>query len=342
MKDILKQTHSIKHLQHLIVIIVISTAAVSCNISKQEQPKWGNWYRPVDNPVFTSEHNNNHDPIIFVDTTLEYPYHLIISGWECNPQNDNNPQTYLWRSKTFSWSSNDWQLVSENYRIGCHYEYDDGVKVGNKYFIYEDGKVYTYEGSLEQASGQWIEEGTFPKHLGDDVGVYYEDETFHLFGEYGDFPHGPDGTSLSHLTSKTGIGDWEFQDSLAVNPNLDNGNTFGVGDPTIIKINNEYFLYCDIESKGKPYRIIAWKAKSLYERFKKLGVTMSPREGETVNWDDHRIQDGDIAFIPEISNYVMVCNMKDTDGSPGGDFPRLSNFTRVVGFFYSENGIEEN
>lgn len=329
-----------KYLQQLILIITISISAVSCNKSESEQSKSLVWYRPVDNPVFTINHNNNHDPIIFIDTTLEYPYHLIISGWECTPENNNNPQTFLWRSKSFSWSSNDWELVSKNYKIGCHYEYDDGIKVGNKYYIYEDGEVFTYEGSLEHASNQWIVEGTFPKHLGDDVGVFYENGVFHLFGEYGDFPIGPDGTSLSHLTSKTGLGDWTLQDTLAVNPNPDKGNTFGVGDATIIKIDNEYYLYCDIESEGCPYRIIAWKSGSLYERFQKLEVTMSPRENETNDWDNYRIQDGDIAYIPEISKYVMVCNMGDIDGIPGGDFPRLENFTRVVGFFYSGDRIE--
>ena len=37
------------------------------------------WKRPVDNPVFTTTHGNNHDSVLFVDPELEYPYHLIIS-----------------------------------------------------------------------------------------------------------------------------------------------------------------------------------------------------------------------------------------------------------------------
>ena len=39
---------------------------------------------------------------------------------------------------------------------------------------------------------------------------------------------------------------------------------------------------------------------------------MSPRENEIDDWDNYNVQDGDIAFIPEISKYVMVCNMKDS------------------------------
>jgi hypothetical protein len=199
------------------------------------QKSWDKWYRAADNPAFTTGYGNNHDAIFFVDSSLEYPYHLIISGWKCSPKTDNKALTYLWRAKSFSRESRNWELVSENYNIGCHYEYDDGVKIGNKYYIYEEGNVYTYEGPLEEASGKWKKEGTFPKHLCDDVGIFYEGGVFHLFGEYGKFPHGYDGTSLSHLTSITGLGDWKLEDSLAVKPNSGNSKTFGVGDPTIIK-----------------------------------------------------------------------------------------------------------
>jgi len=50
-----------------------------------------------------------------------------------------------------------------------------------------------------------------------------------------------------------------------------------------------------------------------------------------------RVQDGDIAYIFEISKYLMVCNMKDDDGNLGGNFPKLENWTRVVGFFYNND-----
>ena len=193
-----------------IVFVLVSTF-LSCNKLEIELTEWGNWYRPANNPVFTIDHQNNHDPIIFVDTTLEYPYHLIVGGWGCRHSDSEN--TYLWRSKSFSWSSENWELVSENYEIGCFHEYDDGIKVGDKYYIFKKGNVYTFEGKLEDASGKWAMEGSFPKDQCRDVGVFYEDGVFHLFGESGKFEHGHDGTSLSHLTSKTGLGDWELHDT---------------------------------------------------------------------------------------------------------------------------------
>ncbi len=58
--------------------------------------------------------------------------------------------------------SSDWELVSDEYIIGDHYEYDDGVKVDGTYYVYEDGKVYTWSGPLEEASG---------KRAGADFGV---------------------------------------------------------------------------------------------------------------------------------------------------------------------------
>lgn len=320
-----------------LLIIVLGFVSSSC--TSEDLPTWGNWYRPAENPVFNTETGNNHDAILFVDTTLEYPYHLVVSGTGCATQTSHHlEKTFLWRTKNFSWSSDSWELISDSYNIGCQYEYDDGVKVNGKYFIYENGIVYTYTGDLEQASGKWKKEGTFPVELADDVGVFYEDGVFHLFGEFGDYPGRPDGTSLAHLTSHTGLGEWVLHDSLAVDANPNGGKKYGVGDPTIIKIKQEYYLYCDFESEGVPYKIMAWKSSSLYNKFEMLGISMEARSDQTKNWDNERVQDGDVAYIPEIDEYVMICNMRDTDGNPGGNFPTLKGFTRVVGFFYSKTG----
>lgn len=288
------------------------------------------WNRPVDNPVFTFEYGNNHDSVIFVEEGAEYPYYLIISHVKEYAQ--------LWRAKSFSWSSEDWELVEKKYKIGQHYEFDDGVKVGDTYYIYEEGIVYTYQGDLAQSSGRWKASGTFPSKECDDLGVFYEDGIFHIFGEHGYFPHGPDGTSLAHLTSRTGLGDWKMINPKAVDPNPDGGHKYGVGDATIAKINGEYFLYCDRESKGSPYKVTAWKTKDLNEPFTYLGKAITPRSDEVDDWDNHRIQDPDIAYIPELGGYVMTCNLKDNDGNPGGNFPTLKgNQTRVIGVFYHED-----
>lgn len=297
------------------------------------EPTWADWYRPVDNPVFNTEMGNNHDAVLFVEPELAYPYHLIVSH--------EAEAAHLWRAKAFSWSSADWELVSDDYQIDAHYEFDDGVKVGDTYYVYEQGKVYTFTGPLEEVSGEWKEAGTFPKDECDDAGVFYEDGVFHLFGEYGDFPHGPDGTSLSHFTSRTGLGDWTLVNPKAVDPNPDGGNTYGVGDPTIVKIDGVYYLFCDRESEGVPYRVIAWKSESLYAPFAYMGVAAAPRSDEEDDWDNYRIQDADVAYAPELGRYVMVCNMKDHDGNPGGDFPTLGkNQSRVIGVFYSKLKVD--
>ena len=296
---------------------------------------WTGWHRPVENNVFTPDYGNNHDSILFVEPELEYPYHLIISG--------QTSHAYLWRTKNFSWNSSDWELVSDNYKIASHYEYDDGVKVDGTYYIYEAGNVYTYSGPLEDSSGKWKKAGTFPSGKCADIGVYYEDGRFHIFGEYGNFPPGPDGTSLSHFSSTTGLGDWELQNEKAVDPNPDGGNKYGVGDATIAKIEGKYYLYCDLETKDDPYRIVGWQADNIGGPYEYIGKVIQPRENKTKHWDNYRVQDGDIAYIPDLNRYVMIANMKDHDGRPGypEDFsypvPHLEKpETRVVGFFYSD------
>ncbi len=295
------------------------------------QSGWSKWYRPVDNPVFTTDYGNNHDSIIFFEPDLEYPYHLIVSH-EPNIAN-------LWRAKTFSWSSSDWELVSDNYQIANQYEFDDGVKVDGTYYIFEEGEVYTYSGALEDGSGLWVKAGSFPYESCNDIGVYYEDGVFHIFGEYGYFPHGPDGISLSHYVSATGLGDWTLVDTKAVDPNPDGGSTFGVGDPTIAKIDGTYYIYSDLESVGHPYRVIAWQSSNLYSKFEYIDVAIAPRSDQVDDWDNYRVQDCDIAFVPELSRSIMTCNMMDVDGNPGGNFPTLPGFSRVIGVFYSDRTL---
>jgi len=294
-----------------------------------DRPTWIQWHRPVDNPVFTTKHGNNHDSILFVEPDLEYPYHLIVSH--------RGSAAHLWRTKEFSWSSSDWELVSDQYKIGGHYEYDDGVKVDGTYYIYEGGNVYTWSGPLEKASGKWKQAGTFPRNKCEDVGVYYEDGVFHLFGEHGRYP-GQDGTHLSHFASRTGLGDWRLVAEKAVDPNPDGGRKYGVGDPTIAKIEGHYYIFCDRESEGSPYKVVAWRSRDLNEPFEYLGKAIQPRSDEVDDWDNHRIQDPDIGYIPELGRYVMTCNMMDKDGNPGGTFPGVKG-TRVIGVFYSNKKL---
>ncbi|MBT8045261.1 MAG: hypothetical protein KJO79_09955, partial [Verrucomicrobiae bacterium] len=292
---------------------------------------WTQWYRPVDQPVFSTTDGNNHDAVIFYEPSgYTYKYYMIVSHESSN--------AFLWATNTFSWDSADWTLIEGNYQINGQYEYDDGVRVGDTYYLYENGKVLTYTGDLINSNGNWTVAGTFPANLCDDIGVFYEDGVFHIFGEYGNFPPGPDGTSLSHYTSTTGVGNWTLVDNKAVDPNPDGGNTYGVGDATIIKVDGTYYLFCDLETAEDPYRVIAWSTTDINQPFQYLGLALVPREDETDDWDNYRIQDADILYVPELKRFVMVCNMLDKDGNnPDGvaAFPGVGG-TRVVGTFYSK------
>ena len=324
--------------RHTLNLLVVLFSFLFSEEGKSEEKRdpWIGWHRPVDANVFVTTMGNNHDSILFVETELEFPYYLIIS---------HTPRcAHLWRAKKFSWNSDDWELVTGEYKIGNHYEYDDGVKVDGVYYIYEAGQVFTYSGPLEDSNGKWKVSGSFPSKQCDDVGVYHEDGVFHMFGEHGNFPHGPDGTSLAHFTSATGLGDWKLVNPKAVDPNPEGGNAFGVGDATIAKIQGSYYLFCDRESKGSPYKVTAWRSKSLMEPFEFLGLAITPRSNEVDDWDNHRIQDADIAYIPELKRYVMTCNMMDKDGNPGGNFSGSGlkdGATRVIGVFYSNQILNQ-
>jgi len=72
-------------------------------------------------------------------------------------------------------------------------------------------------------------------------------------------------------------------------------------------------------------------------------LAISPRSDEEDDWDNYRIQDADIAYIPELKRYVMTCNMMDKDGNPGGEFSGSGlkgKDTRVIGVFYSNHTLK--
>ena len=140
---------------------------------------WTQWYRPVDQPVFSTTDGNNHDAVIFHEPTgSTYKYYLIVSHESSN--------AFLWGTNSFSWDSGDWTLIEGHYQINGQYEYDDGVKVGDAYYIYENGKVLTYTGDLVNSSGNWTQAGTFPSGQCDDIGVFHEDNPLFPFLMRGD------------------------------------------------------------------------------------------------------------------------------------------------------------
>jgi hypothetical protein len=132
-----------------------------------------------------------------------------------------------------------------------------------------------------------------------------------------------------------------MENPKAADANPDGGHRYGVGDPTIAKIEGTYYIFCDRESEGNPYKVIGWRSSSLDEPFEYLGKAIVPRSDQTDDWDNHRIQDAEIGYVHEMSRYVMLCNMKDLDGNPGGDFPNLGGqATRVIGVFYSRQTLD--
>ena len=327
-----------------LLYLCLLVACFACRQAPEEQVvNTDGWHRPVENPVFTTDFGNNHDAIILVDSSqTPRKYYLLLSGWQCDKTENGKPLTYLWRTTDFSWESANWELIDPNYNIGCQYEYDDAVWIDGTCYIYEDGLVYTHSGALEDASGKWKVAGSFPKEKCDDVGVFYENGIFHLFGEFGACDIKNDGAAISHFVSTTGIGDWQLVDSLVINPNTDGSGKIGVGDPTIFKYKNAYYILCDMETATEPYFITMWKADSLNAKFTRTTINLTARNNEVEHWDNYCIQDAEVIYLPEKKTWVMACNMRDKDGNPGplSKFPYLRKFSRVVGFFYATDPAE--
>ena len=55
-----------------------------------------------------------------------------------------------------------WELSEARYYLAMEYEFDDGVNVDGVHYVFENGVIYSYSGSLEEANGRWLMSGTWP------------------------------------------------------------------------------------------------------------------------------------------------------------------------------------
>lgn len=223
---------------------------------------------------------NNHDALYFRDRGKHY---LIVSG-------EKIERLY---------SSDDlekWVLVDPAYSVAGTYELDDGITVQGKHYIFEAGIIYRLEGSME--AGDWRAWGKAPA---DDVGVYFDGQTAHLFGEAGKYKYGYDGSRIAYWTS-TDLQDWELVNNSAIAIEGLHGGPYGVGDPSLVK-RDKWYLTTDIESPGVPYRVALWSADKLGDRFEYEGILAEAD-------DAYRVQDA------ELVGDKMFANWMDTEKGP--------------------------
>ena len=333
-KKIVENKKKILSVLLLICFILTTISYIPIVGSTDQYNDMDEWYRPVDQSIFSSNHQNRHDCAVLVNSSWEYPYYIVIST-------DHSEEYFeVWKTQTWNYSSSEWTLVNANYNIFDNsapydepYELDDIIQKDGIYYAYEDSEVWSYDGGinglLDGGDGAWSQVGTFPgtPRVCADIGVWYDDPAdggdglVHIFGEHGTFNHPAttDGSELSHYTSKTGYDNWVLVDDNAVEPNPgvpDGAGTYGVGDATITKINNRYYLACDRESVGHPYNITMWYSDDINGSFTYIGQPITCRWQYTDDWDNYRVQDGDFVEFHDGSGYAMMMNWKDTDGTP--------------------------
>ena len=278
---------------------------------------------PADAPI-SVDFGNNHDAVYLPGTPgSPYPHYLLISGSVGTGQ--------LYGAQTLSADPDAWDLLVPDYHVTEQYELDDGIVIGDTYYIFEAQTVYAFSGDIAEGSRKWEAVGRFPDSV-DDIAVYFDGETVHLYGEYGHYADRPDGTTIAHMTAGPDFKDWVMEEPEAVRPNVGDTVVWGVGDASVIELDGQVLMTTDIESNGQPYRIALWRNDSLNGKFEFAGILAEPAPG-TDGLYNYRVQDGDLA-IAEDGRVIMFANWRDLDGTPGSTLPAFPDGrTRVIGTY---------
>lgn len=275
----------------------------------------------AERPI-ADQFGNNHDAVYLPGQAgSKWRHYLVISGVGGIGQ--------LYGSQQLTADASGWTLLDDDYTVAPHYELDDGLLIDGTYYIFEGRSIYAFSGELEGSSGQWVQAGRVPAYI-DDIGVYFDGETVHAYGEYGRFAHGHDGVSIAYVRTDPSFQDWELVSTSIANPNTLPGAEWGVGDPTLLVHNGRILMITDIEALGIPYRMALWESEGFDRNFDFAGILATPRPG-TADYNNYRVQDGEFA-IEGNGDIFLFANWMDTDGNPGQSLPNFSaGWTRLVG-----------
>jgi len=276
--------------------------------------------RPAAAPLATA-FGNNHDVVYLPGPEgSAFAHYLLVSG--------NGGQGQLYGSDAPTAGPEGWTLVEAPYFVADHYELDDAILIGTTHYIFEAHRIYALDGDPATGSHRWREVGRFPPQV-DDVAVYFDGETVHLFGEHGDYPGRPDGATIAYYTAPADFSAWSLVNTAIANPNVFGAVTWGVGDPSLMVTEAGVVMVTDIETDEVPYRLALWQAGALGQSFDFAGILAAPAPG-TDGLYNHRVQDGE--FLATGEEVLMFANWRDIDGNPGR---RLEGFgtrdTRVIG-----------
>ncbi|TNC79737.1 MAG: hypothetical protein C9356_17770 [Oleiphilus sp.] len=279
------------------------------------------------NPIAT-EFGNNHDAVVLPGgDSSAYQWYMIISG----PKKKHYGQLYGSNYPTDYPSS--WTLIDDHYISTSTYEIDDGLTINNEFFVFEKGSIFHLDSELEAGSGKWEIVSQFPEDL-DDVGVYFDGDTLHMFGEFGKLKGKPDGIAIGYyiadfVGAPKYFSNWRAKDNKLIDPNTNGSMVWGVGDPSLMYKDGLYYLIADIESYDSPYRVGLWVSEQIDRGYKFAGILLEAEEG-TDSLLNYRVQDGEFLIFDE--TIYIFANWRDVDGDPGLQLPAFeSKKTRVVG-----------
>ncbi|WP_123537764.1 glycoside hydrolase family protein [Halosimplex salinum] len=175
---------------------------------------------------------------------------------------------------------------------------DTMLRAEDRWYAYAQGAVFV----SDSLTGDWTAY-RLPEHL-DDAGVYYEDQTFHMFYEAGNTT-GLSGSAIGHATSSDGVSNWtEGQ------PVYESENGFKTGDYDVIEQDGIYLIFADHTRVHPNYTVSLFATESLSSNFTHVGTVARPFRNDTAQ-PERGIQDATVRYDPTREAYVLYTHVHE-------------------------------
>jgi hypothetical protein len=226
-----------------------------------------------------------HDNILRRDDNTTY----LLSQYSC-------VHLYISNKTRIPTNKNDWQFVDNGIQYptkSSGNSVDTMIRVNGTWYAYtgdDGGNVFT----SRSLTGNWNKHSTNKKL--NDIGVIYENDTFHAFYEYN--PSGLSGEKIGHATSPNGITNWTFHQ-----PVYNSTDGYKTGDYEVIKHDGVYFMLADYTREHPNYRIAVFASSSLSRNFTHIGFAARPFVNDSIE-PEQGIQDPTVLYDSTRESYV--------------------------------------
>lgn len=176
---------------------------------------------------------------------------------------------------------------------------DTMLHANGTWYAYYNRTVAT-SGSLH---GNWTWRTSLPQGI-DDIGVYYENDRFHMFYEAGN-TSGLSGTAVGYATSPNGVTNWTVHE-----PVYRSETGYRTGDYEVVEHDGVYLVFADYSRTHPEYEVGLYATPRLGANLTRVGSVAVPFR-DSMTQPEHGIQDPTVLYDETREQFVLYAHVHE-------------------------------